>query len=284
MYGQKIDAKINIEGFTNSFQVTDLQGCVVCQVQGGDTVRKRRHYIHVTEEQIRQAALELERQENMDLEQEIAEANAWAEANHIVRRPFPQVAALKSSDKRILKPRYDAAAKLAGKNRFRLFIRLVSVLIIVLLGGWYTQTDSVRGLRLDLMNLFVDVKRDKNILALHQNTVPIDRKFIYVPTYLPDHFQLTKTDESLISYTQTYKYSSHWFQISHLYNEDINLYCDSKEQISKLVIHEKYTGSLYELSGVWYIVWYDEHGMCMTVAGNLALEEGEKIVSNLEWR
>lgn len=246
-------------------------------------MHKRRHYIHVTEEQLRHAALELERQENMDLEQEIAEANAWAEANHIVRRPFPQVAVQKKLVKQTLKPRYDAAIKIYRKNRFKPFIRLVAVFFILLLGGWYTQTDSIRGLRLDLIHLFVDAKRNKNILSMHQNLVPVDRHCIYVPTYLPDHFQLTKTDESLITYTQTYKYNNHWFQISHIYNEDINLYCEDP-QICQLVVHEKYAGSLYELSGVWYIVWYDEHGMCMTVAGNLAVEEGEKIISSLEWR
>ena len=77
--------------------------------------KKQKHYITVTEEQIRQAALELERQENMDLEQVIAEANAWAEANHIVRRPFPEVPPKKRPVRQSFRPRRDTSIKIAKK-------------------------------------------------------------------------------------------------------------------------------------------------------------------------
>ena len=242
--------------------------------------KKRKYYFSVTEEQIRQAALELERQENMDLEQEIAEANAWAEANHIVRRPFPEVPPPKRRPVRqILKPRRDSTVQIAKKSRFKPWVQFAAVFIIVILGGWYTQTDAVQGMRLDLVNLFTNEVRDKGTIELKGQG---EWNGFYVPEYLPMGFELRDSYKNETIYTQTYKSdtgeSLHIIQspvyVSYAYRDDTR---------SEILIQNKYDANLYIQDNKWFITWFDDHNIFVTVIGSTDLQEGLDFTNNLKW-
>ena len=240
--------------------------------------KKQKHYITVTEEQIRQAALELERQENMDLEQVIAEANAWAEANHIVRRPFPEVPPKKRPVRQSFRPRRDTSIKIAKKSRFKPYVQLAAVFLIVLFGGWYTQTDSVQGMRLDLVNLFTKEVRDKGTIELNGQS---EWDGFYVPEYLPNELKLFDNQITTKISTQKYKDNEQWIHLmqykhftSHIYND---------KQTRELLVKDKYTAYLYVQNDVWSIVWYDDHGVFVEVIGNIDLQEGLSFINNLKW-
>ena len=241
--------------------------------------KKRKYYFSVTEEQIRQAALELERQENMDLEQEIAEANAWAEANHIVRRPFPEVPPPKRRPVRqILKPRRDSTVQIAKKSRFKPYIQLAAVFIIVILGGWYTQTDAVQGMRLDLVNLFTKMEIDRGILTLKDQS---ELSGYYEPMYIPTGLNLVNRDKSSKVYTQTYELGHN--RLSIIQSTGYTSYIYNNGQVSDIMVQNKFKAHLFFQQDTWYITWYDDQNITVLVSGNIALEEGLAFINNLKW-
>ena len=243
--------------------------------------KKRKYYFSVTEEQIRQAALELERQENMDLEQEIAEANAWAEANHIVRRPFPELPQPKRKPVRqILRPRREATIHIAKKSRFKPYIQLAAVFIIVLFGGWYTQTDAVQGMRLDLVNLFTTEIRDKGTIELKGQG---EWNGFYVPTYLPPGFTLKETSSFSTIYIQTFTLpqTNQRINLTQTIGTSSSIYKD--ENFTEIIIQNMYTAILYRQNDEWNITWYDDQNICVSVSGNISLDEGLIFINNLKW-
>ena len=242
--------------------------------------KKQKHYISVTEEQIRQAALELERQENMDLEQEIAEANAWAEANHIVRRPFPEVPPKKRPDRQSFRPRRDTTIQTAKKSRFKPYVQLAAVFLIVLLGGWYTQTDSVQGMRLDLVNLFTKEVRDKGTIELKGQD---EWDGFYVPGYLPQGLTLSLDKKTSNLYSQIYRSRTgeilNFIQsteyVSYTYQDDNTHF--------EITVLNKYSAHVYVQNDMWSIIWYDDHGIFVEVVGNIDFQEGITFINGLKW-
>ena len=243
-------------------------------------MRKKRQYLYVTEEQIRQAVMELEREENMDLEQEIAEANAWAEENHIVRPPFPVPADRKKPS--ALMPRRDAEAKPKRRNRLKPCIQLAAVLVIVLLGGWYTQSDAVQGLRLDLVNLFTKTEIDRGILTLEGQS---EWSSHYIPEYIPEGLELERSYKSLTQrkYTQIFKSNTgNSITIIQSLENVIYTYLD-KNNSSEITVQSKYRAQLYFQNDMWFITWYDDHNIFVMVNGSISIQEGLKFVDNLKW-
>ena len=242
-------------------------------------MRKKRRYMYVTEEQIRQAVMELEREENMELEQEIEEANAWAEENHIVRPPFP--VPINAPQPFTLKLRRDAEAKPKKRNRFKPCIQLVAVFLIVLLGGWYTQSDTVQGMRLDLVNLFTATERDRGVLELD---VQSEWNSFYRPSYLPLGLQLISNFESKSStvYTQAYKSNTgDWINI--IQSTEYIAYNYQNDDYSTIVIRDNYSAHLLMQNDFWYITWYDENNIFVVVNGNTSLQEGLNFINSVKW-
>ena len=244
--------------------------------------KKRKRYICVTEEQIRQAALDLERQENMDLEQEIAEANAWAEANHIVRRPFPEVPPKKRPVRQSFRPRRDTSFKIAKKSRLKPYVQLAAGFLIVLFGGWYTQTDSVQGMRLDLVNLFTKEVRDKGTMELKGQG---EWSGYYLPEYIPDGFKLEDSYKSLTQnkYTQIFKsISGETITIVQSTENVAYTYLDENDY-SEIMIQDKYRAHLYFQNNVWYITWFDDHNIFVTIIVGTDIQEGLNFINSLKW-
>ena len=243
--------------------------------------KKRKYYISVTEEQIRQAALELERQENMDLEQEIAEANAWAEANHIVRRPFPEVPPPKRRPVRqILKPRRDSTVQIAKKSRFKPWVQFAAVFIIVILGGWYTQTDAVQGMRLDLVNLFTKTERDRGIIELNGQS---EWSSYYVSEYVPSGLFLTSSKKTPKLYKQLYKSNEGGIlNFTQSLDQTVFIYKDA-DNYSEISVQNDNRARLYIQNDMWSIVWYDDHGVFVEIIGNIDLQEGLNFINHLKW-
>lgn len=240
--------------------------------------KKQKHYISVTEEQIRQAALDLERQENMDLEQEIAEANAWAEANHIVRRPFPEVPPKKRPVRQSFRPRRDTSIKIAKKSRLKPYVQLAAVFLIVLFGGWYTQTDSVQGMRLDLVNLFTKTDRDRATIELNGES---EWSSYYEPTYIPTGLNLVSSDISSKVYTQTYELDDN--RLSIIQSTGYTSYIYNNSESSDIMVQDKFQAHLFLQQDIWYITWYNDQNITVLVSGNIALEEGLAFINNLKW-
>lgn len=242
---------------------------------------RRRKYIYVTEEQIRQAILELEWEENMDLEQEIAEANAWAEENHIVRPDFPELPELpykKKSALYPLKPRRDTKTIQKKKRYFRSCLQLAAVFVMMILGGWYMQTDAVQGMRLDLMNLFTRKYLDKSVLELSEE---VDWHGDYISSDLPAGFVLTDTQEYSTIRTQKYTVNGHWINVSQIRYKTSYIY--QEPEITEIWVQNKFKANLLTQGDVWYVSWYDDHNIYILVEGNLEFREGISFINTLNW-
>ena len=95
--------------------------------------KKRRHYTYVSEEEIREAFKNWKQETSSStLDQELESANRWAAMHGIETPPFPR----KRRNLRRILPVRKEAKESTSHRRFRPVVQLVSVLIILVMGGW----------------------------------------------------------------------------------------------------------------------------------------------------
>lgn len=230
--------------------------------------KKRRHYTYVSEEEIREAFKNWKQETSSStLDQELESANRWAAMHGIETPPFPR----KRRNLRRILPVRKEAKESTSHRRFRPVVQLVSVLIILVMGGWYMQTDPVRGARVGIMDLLVGQHRDKYIFQMEHSSQNEDWKELR-PGYIPEGFELVGEEESQDMVLLSYGKDELFVDIMITTTEELVIYEeDSNQTYDCAYISNGNLVTIYKQNDAYAIVWMmDDAYLVMT--GNISKE------------
>ena len=238
--------------------------------------KKRRHYTYVSEEEIREAFKNWKQETSSStLDQELESANRWAAMHGIETPPFPR----KRRNLRRILPVRKEAKESTSHRRFRPVVQLVSVLIILVMGGWYMQTDPVRGARVGIMDLLVGQHRDKYIFQMEHSSQNEDWKELR-PGYIPEGFELVGEEESLNRVMLSYDKGQMFFYIIISVSDQTLVYIDEKsDTYNYAMLSEDRIATLFWQDGVYYLKWIQD-GVYVLLAGNIEQTELTLIADN----
>ena len=242
--------------------------------------KKRRHYTYVSEEEIREAFKNWKQETSSStLDQELESANRWAAMHGIETPPFPR----KRRNLRRILPVRKEAKESTSHRRFRPVVQLVSVLIILVMGGWYMQTDPVRGARVGIMDLLVSQHRDKYIFQMEHSSQNEDWKELR-PGYIPEGFELVGEEESLNRVMLTYRNVEQFINIAISRDDQITVYGNEESQIDDYIYLSQ--GSMvivYQQNGVYSFKWTLDY-VYLTLMSNIEKDELVNIAESIHWR
>ena len=242
--------------------------------------KKRRHYTYVSEEEIREAFKNWKQETSSStLDQELESANRWAAMHGIETPPFPR----KRRNLRRILPVRKEAKESTSHRRFRPVVQLVSVLIILVMGGWYMQTDPVRGARVGIMDLLVGQHRDKYIFQMEHSSQNEDWKELR-PGYIPEGFELVGRQETLNINTFNYKSEEQFISLIVTLEEKLIAYTPSQgDELEYYMLSDGTLMTLYEQNEVYYSRWiYDNTYMAMVC--DISKDEMIKVADSIQWR
>ena len=242
--------------------------------------KKRRHYTYVSEEEIREAFEDWKKETSSStLDQELENANHWAAMHGIETPPFPRK---RRRLQRTLPVRKEAEER-TSRRRFRPVVQLASVLIILVMGGWYMQTDPVRGARVGIMDLLVGQYRDKYISQMEHSSQNEDWKELR-PGYIPEGFELVSQQETFNINTINYKNEEHFISLIMTLEEKLIAYTPSQEdELEYYMLSDGTLMTMYEQNEVYYLRWiYDNIYMAMVC--DISEDEMFKIIDSIQWR
>lgn len=242
--------------------------------------KKRRHYTYVSEEEIREAFKNWKQETSSStLDQELESANRWAAMHGIETPPFPR----KRRNLRRILPVRKEAKESTSHRRFRPVVQLVSVLIILVMGGWYMQTDPVRGARVGIMDLLVGQHRDKYIFQMEHSSQNEDWKELR-PGYIPEGFELVGEEESIDTVLLSYRQVKQFINIMISNYEQIMIYGESTDSLIEYrILSDGTVVTVYQQDDIIYYNWILGQ-VYFSVCGNIARFEIEKIAESIQWR
>lgn len=249
----------------------DVNESLDCGVLGGRDVgvgKKRRHYTYVSEEEIREAFEDWKKETSSStLDQELENANHWAAMHGIETPPFPRK---RRRLQRTLPVRKEAEER-TSRRRFRPVVQLASVLIILVMGGWYMQTDPVRGARVGIMDLLVGQYRDKYIFQMEHSSQNEDWKELR-PGYIPEGFELVGEEESQDMVLLSYSKEELFVDIMITITEELVMYGEGSNQTYDYAyISDGNLVTIYKQNDVYTLIWMmDDTYLIMT--GNISEE------------
>lgn len=261
----------------------DVNESLDCGVLGGRDVgvgKKRRHYTYVSEEEIREAFEDWKKETSSStLDQKLENANHWAAMHGIETPPFPRK---RRRLQRTLPVRKEAEER-TSRRRFRPVVQLASVLIILVMGGWYMQTDPVRGARVGIMDLLVGQYRDKYIFQMEHSSQNEDWKELR-PGYIPEGFELVGEEESLDRVLLYYRKSEQFINIMISNSEQAMIYGESTGSlIENRILSDGTVVTVYQQDDIIYYNWILEQVYIFTF-GNISEIEMENIAESIQWR
>ena len=213
------------------------------------------------------------------LDQELESANRWAAMHGIETPPFPR----KRRNLRRILPVRKEAKESTSHRRFRPVVQLVSVLIILVMGGWYMQTDPVRGARVGIMDLLVGQHRDKYIFQMEHSSQNEDWKELR-PGYIPEGFELVGEEESQDMVLLSYGKDELFVDIVISNNDQTIIYGYEGSQIEDYIYLSQ--GSMvivYQQNGIYSFRWTLDN-VYLTLMGNTEKNELVNIAESIHWR
>lgn len=242
--------------------------------------KKRRHYTYVSEEEIREAFKNWKQETSSStLDQELESANRWAAMHGIETPPFPR----KRRNLRRILPVRKEAKESTSHRRFRPVVQLVSVLIILVMGGWYMQTDPVRGARVGIMDLLVSQHRDKYIFQMEHSSQNEDWKELR-PGYIPEGFELVGEEESLNRVLLSFTKEQYFIDVIISNKDQITIYGNEESQIDDYIYLSQ--GSMvivYQQNSMYSFKWTLDN-LYLTLMGNIEKDELVNIAESIHWR
>lgn len=242
--------------------------------------RKRRQYTYITEEEIRKAYADWEENASSHaMNQELEEANRWA-AMHGIQTPH--VSQRRGRIRCTFSVRQETS-KRENRRRFRPVLQLASVLIILFMGGWYMQTDPVRGARVGIMDLLVGQHRDKYVFHVEHDS-EIENWYELQPQYVPQGFELTnkKCDENSI--LRQYERENDFIDIYVAVGEQFIAYNDNTNlEIEYIMLSDGSIATTYIQNGVYYVKWI-VNNLYLSLVSNLSENDIIDVVESVRWR
>lgn len=242
--------------------------------------KKRRHYTYVSEEEIREAFKNWKQETSSStLDQELESANRWAAMHGIETPPFPR----KRRNLRRLLPVRKEAKESTSHRRFRPVVQLVSVLIILVMGGWYMQTDPVRGARVGIMDLLVGQHRDKYIFQMEHSSQNEDWKELR-PGYIPEGFELVGEEESLNRVLLSYGQAEQFINIGLSDKEQAIVYKDEGDlAIQYIMLSDGSIVTVYQQDDIIFYNWI-QNSIYISMSGNVSQDEMTNVAESIQWR
>lgn len=240
--------------------------------------RKRRQYTYITEEEIRKAYADWEENASSHaMNQELEEANRWA-AMHGIQTPH--VSQRRGRIRCTFSVRQETS-KRENRRRFRPVLQLASVLIILFMGGWYMQTDPVRGARVGIMDLLVGQHRDKYVFQMEHGSEIENWKEIR-PGYIPEGFELVSEEESLNKVLLSYRYVEQFMFLSLSNAEQAMIYGENTASLVEYVnLSNGNLATIYRQGGITYYSWTLDGRLYITLFGNISESEMVKIAESI---
>jgi hypothetical protein len=242
-----------------------------------DVSRKRRQYTYITEEEIRKAYADWEENASSHaMNQELEEANRWA-AMHGIQTPH--VSQRRGRIRCTFSVRQETS-KRENRRRFRPVLQLASVLIILFMGGWYMQTDPVRGARVGIMDLLVGQHRDKYVFQMEHGSEIENWKEIR-PGYIPEGFELVSEEESLNKVILNYSKEKLFIDLMISTDEKIVAYVETSGEVYDYIyLPDGNVATVYKQNDVYSMKWILEN-VYIVIIGNISEDVLYSVVESI---
>ena len=228
--------------------------------------RKRRQYTYITEEEIRKAYADWEENASSHaMNQELEEANRWA-AMHGIQTPH--VSQRRGRIRCTFSVRQETS-KRENRRRFRPVLQLASVLIILFMGGWYMQTDPVRGARVGIMDLLVGQHRDKYVFQMEHGSEIENWKEIR-PGYIPEGFELVSEEENNSNIILQYSNEGSFIYLSISIDSQYTMYKEESQSLNDyIMLSDGNIVNVYRQNDTVYFDWII-HQVYVSLVGNIS--------------
>lgn len=163
------------------------------------------------------------------------------------------------------------------------YLQAICSLIVVLAVGWCVGMGAVHSSGTTLADYVVKFLPDEMIVGDSGTKITIDWDELYVPTYVPEGFELTKVEKDNNQYEVIYQHGSEKIKIMQYKNTSFTLSYELGEKAQWNESKKGHTFMIYEQNDVLVATCKFENAV-IVISGDVSRESIAKIYDGLEWR
>lgn len=163
------------------------------------------------------------------------------------------------------------------------YLQAICSLIVVLAVGWCVGMGAVHSSGTTLADYVAKFLPDEMIVGDSGTKITIDWDELYVPTYVPEGFELTKVEKDNNQYEVIYQHGSEKIKIMQYKNTSFTLSYELGEKAQWNESKKGHTFMIYEQNDVLVATCKFENAV-IVISGDVSRESIAKIYDGLEWR
>lgn len=227
--------------------------------------KKDHHYTVISGQEMKQIYSSWEKLFSPDApEFERAEADRWAEENHIT----PIISKQHPHEKLFL----------------RMGVQLATLVFLLLTSVGYMDSMEVHSAPVGIFEYTTLQGDDMLVVDIGDLYVPADWTQVYVPTMLWEGFELVEEEQKRLTnrlYYENRETGEYIEFLQYAQNMTINMF--TEDEVEYEMIQGKYTANVYIQNEVVYLYW-KVNDVTIMVSGNLTKEEMIEFANHIEWR
>ncbi len=208
-------------------------------------------------------------------------ADQWAEKAGLKMPPFEEILRRSSLPRERWEPNVRLYKPLLW-HRMQ-YLQAICSLIVVLAVGWCVGMGAVHSSGTTLADYVVKFLPDEMIVGDSGTKITIDWDELYVPTYVPEGFELTKVEKDNNQYEVIYQHGSEKIKIMQYKNTSFTLSYELGEKAQWNESNKGHTFMSYEQNDVLVAACKFENAV-IVISGDVSRELIAKIYDGMEWR
>jgi predicted small integral membrane protein len=227
--------------------------------------KKDHHYTVISGQEMKQIYNRCEKLFSPDApEFERAEADRWAEENHIT----PIISKQHPHEKLFL----------------RMGVQLATLVFLLLTSVGYMDSMEVHSAPVGIFEYTTMQGDDMLVVTIGEATVPADWHGVYVPTIIWEGFELVEEEIERLGHRLRYENretGEYIVLLQYSQNMTINMFTEGK--VEYVMIQDKYMANVYVQNGTVNINW-KINDVTILLTGNITKEELIEFANHIEWR
>ena len=216
----------------------------------------------------------------LDTEKELAEK--WAQSIGLRQPPFEEI--LRRSQFPSLRWEPNIPHKRPFLWRRRQYLQVLCTLVLIITTCCCLRLGAVHSAGTTLMNYIAAIAPDGMVINVHYSNRPSDWNELYVPTYIPEGFEVVSMQKEPFSYGLKYTKDNQYIYILQRKNDyTATIFNSSGNTITWLETPKGYLVSLFTQNGISYLEQKNDNAS-IAITSNVELDILIKIFDNMEWK